>query len=156
MSSSTLPKNRIQVLIRSPTQSKQTRSMLNQIAGNIELLFVDFFWCYLRSAIRGLWSGFRRKQIQWFPWTNICYSWRTLRFLEWVSNLLLSNKGRINYKTISRSITTKNAAKRMLEGKYFSYWLINIETYSDRLSTGIWEIRKDDWVRSAENCINQR
>ena len=43
----------------------------------------------------------------------------------------------------------------MQGGKYFS-WLLNMVTWRDRLSAGIWEIRKDDRVRLAENCINQK
>lgn len=41
----------------------------------------------------------------------------------------------------------------MLGGKYFS-WLLNMVTSRDRLSAGIWKIRKDDRVRLPENSVS--
>lgn len=134
------------------------RSKLIQTGGNVEHLL---YWLLLVLFVKrdqGFMKWFSKKtNLQWFPSTNICHSWITLDSLNgiWVSNLLLSNKGRIDCKTISRCITIKNDSQRMQGGKYFS-WLLNMVTWRDRLSAGIWEIRKDDRVRLAENCINQK
>ena len=68
---------------------------------------------------QGFMKWFSKKtNLQWFnyhlPQLN------NIRFLEeWVSNISLSNKGRIDYGTISRCITIKNESQRMLGGKYF-------------------------------------